>query len=261
MYATTEPVAVTTSLEDAVWDISTMTDLIGELRSRRLVRELDPIRRPGAGRPTRPIAFDGEPWCVLGVHVNLDKVELRREHRRWSRAVDRDRARRPAGHRARGLRPARRAAPRPAAAHRRTTSSWSRIEIGARRRRSPPTGRRCCDYDNVRLAGLRPGRRDHGDPAGRSASTTPRSASATSASWRRLYADPGRAAAARRRHRGLPRRHPDDRRRADHPRRDLPRRRRRCRSVRTPEHRRVGTRRAGAAGPAAWSRWPVRPRC
>jgi predicted NBD/HSP70 family sugar kinase len=56
--------------------ISTMTDLIGELRSRRLVRELDPIRRPGAGRPTRPIAFDGEPWCVLGVHVNLDKVSF-----------------------------------------------------------------------------------------------------------------------------------------------------------------------------------------
>ena len=56
--------------------ISTMTDLIGELRSRRLVRELDPIRRPGAGRPTRPIAFDGEPWCVLGVCLDLDQVEF-----------------------------------------------------------------------------------------------------------------------------------------------------------------------------------------
>ena len=53
-----------------------MTDLIGELRSRRLVRELDPIRRPGAGRPTRPIAFDGEPWCVLGVHVMIDNVSF-----------------------------------------------------------------------------------------------------------------------------------------------------------------------------------------
>jgi len=53
-----------------------MTDLIGELRSRRLVRELDPIRRPGAGRPTRPIAFDGEPWCALGVHVSIDKVSF-----------------------------------------------------------------------------------------------------------------------------------------------------------------------------------------
>jgi predicted NBD/HSP70 family sugar kinase len=52
--------------------ISTMTDLIGELRERRIVKELDPIRRPGAGRPTRPIDFDGEPWCVLGVHVDLD---------------------------------------------------------------------------------------------------------------------------------------------------------------------------------------------
>jgi predicted NBD/HSP70 family sugar kinase len=53
-----------------------MTDLIGELRSRRLVRELDPIRRPGAGRPTRPIAFDGEPWCVLGLHLDLHKVSF-----------------------------------------------------------------------------------------------------------------------------------------------------------------------------------------
>ena len=51
-----------------------MTDLIGELRARRLVRELEPIRRPGAGRPTRPIAFDGEPWCVLGVHIEVDRV-------------------------------------------------------------------------------------------------------------------------------------------------------------------------------------------
>jgi predicted NBD/HSP70 family sugar kinase len=56
--------------------ISTMTDLIGELRARRIVRELDPIRRPGAGRPTRPIDFDGEPWCVLGVRVALDGFEF-----------------------------------------------------------------------------------------------------------------------------------------------------------------------------------------
>jgi len=53
-----------------------MTDLIGELRARRLVRELDPIRRPGAGRPTRPIDFDGEPWCVLGVHIDIDQVRF-----------------------------------------------------------------------------------------------------------------------------------------------------------------------------------------
>jgi predicted NBD/HSP70 family sugar kinase len=56
--------------------ISTMTDLIGELRARRIVMELDPIRRPGAGRPTRPIDFDGEPWCVLGVRVGLDGFEF-----------------------------------------------------------------------------------------------------------------------------------------------------------------------------------------
>lgn len=53
-----------------------MTDLIGELRARRLVRELDPIRRPGAGRPTRPIALDGEPWCVLGVSLDVDSVNF-----------------------------------------------------------------------------------------------------------------------------------------------------------------------------------------
>jgi predicted NBD/HSP70 family sugar kinase len=56
--------------------ISTMTDLIGELRARRILKELDPIRRPGAGRPTRPIDFDGEPWCVLGVRVDLDGFEF-----------------------------------------------------------------------------------------------------------------------------------------------------------------------------------------
>jgi predicted NBD/HSP70 family sugar kinase len=56
--------------------ISTMTDLIGELRARRILKELDPIRRPGAGRPTRPIDFDGEPWCVLGVRVDLDGFQF-----------------------------------------------------------------------------------------------------------------------------------------------------------------------------------------
>jgi predicted NBD/HSP70 family sugar kinase len=56
--------------------ISTMTDLIGELRSRRLVKELDPIRRPAAGRPTRPIALDGEPWCALGIQIDVDQVQF-----------------------------------------------------------------------------------------------------------------------------------------------------------------------------------------
>lgn len=56
--------------------ISTLTDLIGDLKSRRLVKELDPVRRPGAGRPTRPIALDGAPWCALGVHIDHDRVEI-----------------------------------------------------------------------------------------------------------------------------------------------------------------------------------------
>jgi predicted NBD/HSP70 family sugar kinase len=56
--------------------ISTMTDLIGELRSRRLVHELEAIRRPGAGRPTKPIALDGDPWCVLGMQVDLLEVQF-----------------------------------------------------------------------------------------------------------------------------------------------------------------------------------------
>ena len=51
--------------------ISTMTDLVGELRARGLVRELDPVRRPGAGRPTKPIALDGDAWCVLGVQLDM----------------------------------------------------------------------------------------------------------------------------------------------------------------------------------------------
>jgi predicted NBD/HSP70 family sugar kinase len=53
-----------------------MTDLIGELRSRRLVHELDAIRRPGAGRPTKPIGLDGDPWCVLGLQVDLLEVKF-----------------------------------------------------------------------------------------------------------------------------------------------------------------------------------------
>src|SRR4051794_289290 len=56
--------------------VSTMTDLVGDLRARRLVVELDPIRRPGAGRPTRPIALDGTPWYVLGVQVEADHLTL-----------------------------------------------------------------------------------------------------------------------------------------------------------------------------------------
>ncbi|HEY5846260.1 MAG TPA: hypothetical protein VIT42_05670, partial [Microlunatus sp.] len=54
-----------------------MTDLINELRGRRLVRELDPVRRPAAGRPTRPIVLDGEPWAVIGAHVDIDVIEIR----------------------------------------------------------------------------------------------------------------------------------------------------------------------------------------
>ncbi len=53
-----------------------MTDLVGELRSRRLVKELEPVRRPGAGRPTRPIDLDGEPWCVIGAHIDIDAVQF-----------------------------------------------------------------------------------------------------------------------------------------------------------------------------------------
>ncbi len=56
--------------------ISTLTDLIGDLKSRRLVKELDPVRRPGAGRPTRPIALDGAPWCALGVHISHDVIAM-----------------------------------------------------------------------------------------------------------------------------------------------------------------------------------------
>lgn len=57
--------------------VSTLTDLINELRGRRLVRELDPVRRPAAGRPTRPIVLDGEPWAVIGVHVDIDVIDIR----------------------------------------------------------------------------------------------------------------------------------------------------------------------------------------
>ena len=177
--------------------ISTMTDLIGELRSRRLVRELDPIRRPGAGRPTRPIAFDGEPWCVLGVHVNLDKVELRGEHRRRPRAVERDRARRPAST----------AAPEGYASIC-TSCCASQLEripadqqliaieigVGGRDRRRPDHGAAYADGLDWQDFDL--GAAVAADPARGRHRRTPRSASATSASWPRSYASPGRAPAA-----------------------------------------------------------------
>lgn len=50
--------------------VSTLTALIGELKTHRLVQELAPVRRAEAGRPTRPIALDGAPWCVVGIHVD-----------------------------------------------------------------------------------------------------------------------------------------------------------------------------------------------
>ncbi len=53
-----------------------MTDLINELKTRRLVRELAPLRGVRAGRPTRPIDFDGQPWCVLGVQVSTDLIRF-----------------------------------------------------------------------------------------------------------------------------------------------------------------------------------------
>ncbi len=53
-----------------------MTDLIGDLKSRRLVKELDPVRRPGAGRPTRPIDMDGAPWCAIGIDLAHDNVAI-----------------------------------------------------------------------------------------------------------------------------------------------------------------------------------------
>ncbi|WP_375426365.1 ROK family protein [uncultured Friedmanniella sp.] len=56
--------------------MSTMTDLVGELRSRRLVHELRGVRRSGAGRPARPVAIDGEPWCALGIEVDLLGIEF-----------------------------------------------------------------------------------------------------------------------------------------------------------------------------------------
>lgn len=54
--------------------VSTLTALIGELKAHRLVTEMAPVRRAQAGRPTRPLALDGDPWCVLGVHLTRDTV-------------------------------------------------------------------------------------------------------------------------------------------------------------------------------------------
>lgn len=56
--------------------ISTMTELIGELKSRGLVKELDPVRRTTAGRPARPIDIDGAHWVTLGMQIEVNRIQF-----------------------------------------------------------------------------------------------------------------------------------------------------------------------------------------
>ncbi len=212
--------------------ISTMTDLIGELRTRRLVRELDPIRRPGAGRPTRPIAFDGEPWYVLGVHVDVDHISVAATtvggRELWQETTEVDlRGAGPAGfgtlqdllHKALGRIPGDKrlvaveiGVPGYVAADRGTVSTadgldWQDFELGS------------AVDQTLRDAGHHPRLRRR---------------------QRRVPAccalrQPGRARPASGQHRRLHRRPAARRQRRDHPRRDLPRRGRRGRGLRPPQ--------------------------
>lgn len=54
--------------------ISTMSELIGELRARRLVSESDPVRTQSAGRPLREVRLDAGHWLVGAIHLDEDAV-------------------------------------------------------------------------------------------------------------------------------------------------------------------------------------------
>ena len=214
--------------------ISTMTDLIGELRARRLVRELDPIRRPGAGRPTRPIAFDGEPWCVLGVHLDRRPDRRGGQHRRRPRAVDRDRRVDLRGAGPAGYAQHRRIASQATRIASRPTSTWwpsrsaCRGYVAADRGDGQPADG--LDWQDFEL-----GTAVAADACARPASTHAFVGVSNECQLAALYASRIELPARPERHRRLPRRQPPLGSGADHPRRDLPRRRRRGRRLRSPQ--------------------------
>lgn len=57
--------------------ISTMSELIAELRARRLVSESDPVRTQSAGRPLREVRLDAGHWLVGAVHLDENIVRAK----------------------------------------------------------------------------------------------------------------------------------------------------------------------------------------
>ncbi len=57
--------------------ISTMSELIGELRGRRLVSESDPVRTQSAGRPLREVQLDAGHWLVGGLQLEENVVRAK----------------------------------------------------------------------------------------------------------------------------------------------------------------------------------------
>ena len=57
--------------------ISTMSELIGELRGRGLVSESEPVRTQAAGRPLREVRLDADRWLVGGLHIEAGGIRAK----------------------------------------------------------------------------------------------------------------------------------------------------------------------------------------
>ncbi|MBA8792661.1 putative NBD/HSP70 family sugar kinase [Friedmanniella endophytica] len=77
---------------------STLSELVGELRGRRLVTESAPVRTRTVGRPLRQLRLDGDGYLVAAVHLAASRSEARlatlggrelgRAERRWEPGQD-----------------------------------------------------------------------------------------------------------------------------------------------------------------------------
>ncbi len=57
--------------------ISTMSELIGELRGRGLISESEPVRTQAAGRPLREVRLDAGRWLVGGLHIEAGAIRAK----------------------------------------------------------------------------------------------------------------------------------------------------------------------------------------
>ncbi len=57
--------------------VSTLTELVVELRTRELVDEAYPLPQVGAGRPVKPIVLTGDRWVAAGIRLDIDGISAR----------------------------------------------------------------------------------------------------------------------------------------------------------------------------------------